>query len=135
MSLGYADGMIKSIMEGLGSNAYEKAKFASTFDRDSLEVEVGFNENLSEIDLLKMEREFGLDDDSGDADATEVQQRVVIEMANARTLDIFKDGTGDSMVASGGALRLTGYEGSVGASTVNNDCPIRKQEAHKQRVV
>ena len=78
-----------------------------------------------------MEREFSLDDDNSDAGASEVKQRVVIEMADARTLDIFKEGKGDRMVASGGASRRTGDKGSVGASTVNPECPIRKQEAHK----
>ena len=39
------------------------------------------------------------------------------------------------MVADGGASRLSGYEGSVGASTVNADCPVRKKEIHKQRAV
>ena len=39
------------------------------------------------------------------------------------------------MVADGGASRLSGYEESVGASTVNADCPVRKREIHKQRAV
>ena len=48
------------------------------------------------------------------------------EMADAITLELFKGGRGDSMVASSGVSRRTGFEGSVGASTVNPDCPIRK---------
>jgi hypothetical protein len=59
----------------------------------------------------------------------------VIEIADARTLEIFKVGRGDSMVASGSALRRTGFKRSIGATTVNPHCHIRKQEEHKKRMV
>jgi hypothetical protein len=90
VSLGYTEGMIRSIIEELGPNAYYMAKHASTFDQEILEVEVDFNENQPDIALLKVEREFGLEDDSVVTDAPEVQQRVVIEMTDARTLELFK---------------------------------------------
>ena len=102
-------------MDSLGYNAYTMTNFLSTFDPKTLEVEVEFNENQSEIDLLKMEREFEFEDDSGDADVPEGHQTVVIEMADARTLELFNKGKGDSMVAGSGASRRTGYEESVGA--------------------
>ena len=109
------------------------AKHASTFNQSTLEVEVDVNENQLEIDLLEMEREFGLEYDSVIVDAPQVQQGVGIEIADARTLELFKGGKGNSMVVSGGASMRTGSEGSVGASTVNPDCPIRKKDKHKQR--
>ena len=65
------------------------AREANTFNRETLEVEVEFDENQSEIDLRKMEQELGLDDDSADANAPEVQNEVVTEMADARTLGLF----------------------------------------------
>ena len=49
-------------------------------------MEVECNENQSEIDLRKMEWEFGLEDDRVVADALRVQKEVVIEMADTRTL-------------------------------------------------
>ena len=55
--------MVRSLMEGLGPNAYHMAREASTFNRETLEMEVDFNENQSDIDLHKMEQEFGLEDD------------------------------------------------------------------------
>ena len=124
-------------MEGLEPNAYYMAREASTLDQETLEVEVVFNENQSELDLLKMEREFGLEDDSFVAHDPKVQQEVVVEMADARTrtLEIVRGGRGNNMVTSGGASRRTGSEGSVGALTVNPDCPIRKQDEHKKHTV
>ena len=56
-------------------------------------------------------------------------------MADARTITPFKGGKSDSIVASGGVLRRTGFEGSVGASAVNPDCPIRKKEEHNKCVI
>ena len=79
-----------SLTEGLGPSAYCMARKASTFNRETLGVEVEFNENQSEIDLRKMEREFGLDDDSVVVDAPEVQKEVEIELTDARTLEFFK---------------------------------------------
>ena len=38
------------------------------------------------------------------------------------------------MVATGGALRRTGFKGYVEVSTVNPDCPINKQNEHKKRM-
>ena len=38
VSLGYADGMMKSIIDGRGSNVYDMAKYTSTFDCETLEV-------------------------------------------------------------------------------------------------
>jgi hypothetical protein len=76
-----------------------------------------------------------LEGDSDVVDAPEVQQRVVIEMVDARTLECFKGGKGNSIVASGAASRRTGCNGSVGASTVNPGCPTRKKEEHRQHVV
>ena len=83
-----------------------------------------------------MEHELDLDDNSAVAKAHEIQNNMVIMgMADARTLELFKGGKGESMIASGGASRRTGFEGSVGASTVNPDFPIRKKEAHKKRLM
>ena len=42
-----------------------------------------------------------------------VLQGVVIEMVDARTLELFKGGKGEIMVASGSASRRTGYKGSI----------------------
>ena len=49
------------------------ANFASTFGGEILEVKVDLNENQSETDLLKMEREIGLEDDRGNSDIPAVQ--------------------------------------------------------------
>ena len=127
VSLDYSDGMIKSIMGGLGSNTYDMVMYESNLDRKTLEVDVEFNENEPEVDLLKIEHEFGLEDDSGDMDVPEGHQRVVIERVYVRTLELFKGGRGNSTVDSISAMRRTGYKGSFGASTVNPDCPIRKR--------
>ena len=54
VSLGYFYGMAKFLMEGLGLISYYMTREASTFDRETLEVEVDFNENQSAIDLLQM---------------------------------------------------------------------------------
>ena len=63
--------------------------------------------------MLKI-NEFGLEDhDSGDAYLLAGQQRVMIEMTDAIALEMSKGGKIDSMVASGGASRRTGYKGSV----------------------
>ena len=135
VSLGYAESMIRSIMDGLGPNTYHLAKHGSRFNLETLEVEVEFNDNQGELDLLEMEREFGLEEERGDKENSVTNQKVVIEMADARTLELFSGGRGDSMVADGGASRLSGFDGSVGASTVNADCPVRKREAHQKRAV
>jgi hypothetical protein len=45
------------------------AREAITFDQETLEVEVEFNENQSDIDLREIEQEFGLEYDSVVADA------------------------------------------------------------------
>ena len=59
----------------------------------------------------------------------------MIKTADARTLELFKRGRGDSRVARDGVLRRTGFEGYVGASTMNPDCHIRKQEKHKKHMI
>ena len=73
MSLNYIDDLIRSLMDALGSNAYNMTKYVSTFNPETLEVEVEINEKQSEIDLLEMERGFGLEDESGDVDVPEGQ--------------------------------------------------------------
>ena len=98
VSLGYFYGMAKFLMEGLGLISYYMTREASTFDRETLEVEVEFNENQSEIDLHEMKKEFGLDDDSVNVDAPEIQNEVVTEMVDARTLELFRGGRVNSMV-------------------------------------
>ena len=80
-----------------------------TFNQETLEVEVEFNENQSEIDLRKMKQEFGVDTYSVVADAPEVQKEVVIEIVDARTLTIFRGGRYNIMVISSGASRRTGF--------------------------
>lgn len=92
MSLRYADDMIRSIMEGLGSNASNMAKCGRRFDPETLEVEVEFNENQSEIELLEMKREFRLEDDSSNAGVPKGQHEVLIEMMDDRTLVMFNGG-------------------------------------------
>ena len=67
--------------------------------------------------------------------ACEIQNEVLIEMADIRTMEIIKEGKGDNMVASGGASRRTGFKGSVRVSTANPDCPIMKKEGHRKRMV
>ena len=102
----------------------------------TLEVDVGFNDNQSEIDMREMEQELELDEDSVSATAHKIQnEMVIIGMTDAKTLEPFKEGKCDIMVASGGPLRRTGFEGPVGALTVNPDCPIRKKEEHKKRLM
>ena len=56
-------------MERPGLDVYYMAKHASTFDQETLKVEVDFNENQSEIDLLETKLEFGLEDESVVTDA------------------------------------------------------------------
>ena len=98
-------------------------------------MDAEFNGNQSEIDMREMEQELELDDDSVVAKAHKIQNKtVIIEMADARTLKIFKGGKGNSMVANGGASGRTGLEGSVESSTGNPDCPIRKKEEHRKRL-
>ena len=62
-------------------------------------------------------------------------EMVITGIADARTLELFRGGKGDSMVASGGASRRTGFEGFLGASTVNPGCPIRKKEEYRKRLM
>ena len=85
-------------MDGLGPNTYHLAKHGSVFNPETLEVEVEFNENQLEIDLLEMEREFGLEEEIVDKDSPTIKQKVVIEMADARTLELFSGGKGDTLV-------------------------------------
>ena len=47
-------------MEGLGPNTYFMARAASTINRETLEVEIDFNDNQSEIDMCEMEQELEL---------------------------------------------------------------------------
>ena len=96
-------------MEGMGPNTYGMARYTSTFNQEGLEVDVEFTDNQSEIDMREMEQELGLDHDSVVLNAYETQNKVIIEMADARTLDLFKGGKGNSLVASGGASRRTGF--------------------------
>ena len=96
-------------------------------------MDIGFNDNESEIDMREMEQELELDDKSVVAKAHKIQNKtVIIGMADARTLELFKGGKDDSMVANGGVLRRARVEGCVGVSTVNPDCPIRKKEEHSK---
>lgn len=61
---------------------------------------------------------------------------VVLEMVDTRVqMDTMNEGKGDSMPARNGASRMTGFKGSVGISTINPDCPVRKREAHKQKAI
>ena len=39
--------------------------------------------------MLKMEHEFGLEDESGDVDVSKGQHNVVIEMTDTRFLEVF----------------------------------------------
>ena len=83
-----------------------------------------------------MEQDLGLADVDSEAGEPEGQQKVVIEMVDARSqMNMMNEGQGESMVAGSSASRATGFEGYVGASTVNPDCPVRKREAHKQRAI
>ena len=97
-------------MEEMGPNTYHLAKYASTFNQETLEVDVEFNDNQSEINMCEIEHELELDDNSVIVKAHDIQnEMVIIGMADARTLELFKGGKGDSMVASGGASRRTGF--------------------------
>ena len=99
-------------------------------------MDLEFNDNQSEINMREMEQELELDDDSVVAKAHKIHNKtVIIGMSDARTLELFKGRKGDSTVASGDASRRTGFEGSVGALTVNPNCPIRKKEEHTKRLV
>ena len=85
VSLGYSDSMVRSLMEGLGPNTYFMAREASTFNQETLEVEIEFNKNQSEIGMRKIEQDLELDDDSVVVNACEVHYEVVTEMADTRT--------------------------------------------------
>ena len=110
-------------MKGLGFNAYNMTTYGISLDLEILAVEVVFIKNQSEIGLFGMDCEFGLEGDGGDADVPEGQQKVVIGEVDASTLEIFNGGKGDSIVSERGTSSKTGYKGSIGASTVNPDCP------------
>jgi hypothetical protein len=43
--LGYPDSIIKSLMEIIGPNAYAMARYPSTFNQETLEVNVELNDN------------------------------------------------------------------------------------------
>ena len=45
VSLGYSDGMINSLMEGMGPITYDLETYASTFNQEAPEVDVKFNDN------------------------------------------------------------------------------------------
>ena len=49
-------------------------------------MDVEFNDNHSEIDMREMKQELGLDYNSVVVNAHEIQNEVIIEMADARTL-------------------------------------------------
>ena len=85
--------------------------------------------------MHELEQDFELNDNSVVVNSCEIKNEIVIEMADAKTLELFKGEKCDSMVARGGASRRIGFERSVGASTVNPDCPIRKQEEHNKRMI
>ena len=61
------------------------AKYASTSNQETLEVDVEFNDNQSEIDMRKMEQTLELDDNSVALNACEIQNEVLIEMTDVRT--------------------------------------------------
>ena len=48
VSLGYSDSMVRSLMEGLEPNTYFMARETITYNQETLESEVEFNENQSE---------------------------------------------------------------------------------------
>jgi hypothetical protein len=128
--------MIRSLVAGLEQNAYHMAVRESSFNPETLDVEVESNDNQSELDLLEVEQDLGLADIDSEVGEPDGQQKVVLEMVDARAkMDMMNGGKGDSMVAGSGASRATGFEGSVGASTVNPDCPVMKMEVHVQRAI
>ena len=80
-------------MEGMGPNTYDLAKYASTFNQETLEVDVEFNDNQSDIYMHEMEQELGLDDDSVVAKTHKIWKKmVIIGMADTSTLELFKGG-------------------------------------------
>ena len=56
-SVGYLDGIIKSLVEGMGSNTYDLENYVITFNREALGLDVDFNEDQSEIDMRGMQQE------------------------------------------------------------------------------
>jgi hypothetical protein len=42
-------------MEGMGPNTYDLEKYASTFNQETLEVDIKFNDNQSDIGMREME--------------------------------------------------------------------------------
>ena len=73
--LGYSDGTIHSLVERMGPNTYDLAKYASTFNQETLDVDVAFNRNQSEINMREMEQELELDDNSVGAKAHEIRNK------------------------------------------------------------
>ena len=69
-------------MARLGPNTYDLAKYGSAFNQYTLEMDNEFNDNQSEIDMRELEKELGLDNNNSVVNAHEIQNKVIIEMAD-----------------------------------------------------
>ena len=72
--------MIGLLTEETGPNTCNMARYTSTFNQETLEGDIEFYDNQSEIDMCKMKQDLGLDDDNAVVNACEMQNEVVIEM-------------------------------------------------------
>ena len=54
-------------MAGLEQNAYHMAVHGNSFNPKNMDVEVKFNDNQSELDLLEVEQDLGLEDADSEA--------------------------------------------------------------------
>ena len=99
-------------MDGLWQNTYHMAVHGNSFNPETLDIAVEFNDNQSELDLLEVEQDLGLEDVDSEVEELDGQQKVVLEMVDARTqMDMINEGKEDSMAAGSGASRATGFKG------------------------
>ena len=85
---------------------------------------------------LEVDQDLGLADVDSEVGEPDSQQNMVLEMVDARAqLDMLIETKGYSMATGSSASRAAGFEGSVGASTVNPDCSVRKREVNMQKAI
>ena len=132
---GYTEEVSRSLQDGLGPGLYDRARYLSTFDVETLNVEVEFPEvNAAEDRIRAMEREYGMDMQEEDEAADEsLTQKVVLEFEDPRIVSVLGAKTGGDTYAAG--TRTVNSGTTSGASTVNKDNPQRDPELYKQRAV
>ena len=70
--------MIRSLMDGLGQNASHMDVHGSSFNPETLYVEVESNDNQSELGLLEVEQYLGLTGIDSEVGEPDSQQKVVL---------------------------------------------------------